>query len=330
MDYFCKPFIFNAKHYEVWKDQQCIDSADVNVRIVATISGDLIYFRLIGDFNISIEHGFMMSMQTAVQLDDRVQYGLLSSTTDRSTTPIVCNLFNDMRVVRFALVNPFRLVEFYGEYEYTQIPQIEMFANKLVNAYIRRRGGLEMVGRILGEIHNNPKELINVQDLQVMTHAMTIVFVSKVVEREDMISVATMTGYWCITKAIEQEPNNYNLYIDRILLMQYGFEGMKLIAKNILGHPTNLYNFFDSNVISEINARDMVYLMIASDIYNNPDCWTISSIEEIKKNLDEKIQNKFFSPIVSKEDIIAAGKSYQESIMKNINDRICERGDFMI
>ena len=58
-------------------------------------------------------------------LEDRVQYGRLPEYLPNnlsSKTPIVCNIFvnepsEDMNCIRFAMMAPLRLVEFYGSFD---------------------------------------------------------------------------------------------------------------------------------------------------------------------------------------------------------------------
>lgn len=50
-------------------------------------------------------------------LIDRVQYGRLTNRAWRdSKEPVVCNIFNNMKCIRFAMTSPLRIIEFYGEF----------------------------------------------------------------------------------------------------------------------------------------------------------------------------------------------------------------------
>ena len=50
-------------------------------------------------------------------LADRVQYGRLTSIGLKDANePIVCNIFNNMQCIRFAMTSPLRIIEFYGTF----------------------------------------------------------------------------------------------------------------------------------------------------------------------------------------------------------------------
>ncbi len=326
-DLFCKPFVFNSTRYEVWQDQRCTKQANTNIKIIAIPSGCYMSFRLIGNFNLDIEYGFKMGMDTAARLEDRIQYGLLGPTNSR-TTPIVCNLFNNMSCIRFALASPLRLIEFYGSYEETSITEIEKDADRFVTAFIRKQETSEMGIQLLRKIKYDPKQLETINNPQVICHAMLAISFSNIIDDEDTKDLSAMIGYWCISKAIENEPTNLNLYIDRILTMKHCFEGMKSIAASCFVRETNPFSFFSGSNMPDFEANDAIYLMQAADIYKHPQIW--ENVTAIKNDIDTRFSHNIFSQISSRDDIIAKGEEYHERLMSDINKRICEDNDLNI
>jgi hypothetical protein len=64
-----------------------------------------------------IDNFFSFTILSDDLLEDRVQYGRLNPidyVTGVASTPIVCNIFPQNGVIRFATPNPLRLVEFSG------------------------------------------------------------------------------------------------------------------------------------------------------------------------------------------------------------------------
>ena len=51
-------------------------------------------------------------------LQDRIMYGRLPQFEDncRSLVPVVCEIFNNMTTIRFALLKPLRIIEFHGSF----------------------------------------------------------------------------------------------------------------------------------------------------------------------------------------------------------------------
>lgn len=327
-DLLCKPFVFNATHYEEWRFGKCTKNENIPVKIVANIGGGYISFRLIGDFNLNIEHGFAMSLNTAARLEDRVQYGSMDATVGKSTTPLACNLFNNKTCVRFGLQSPLRVVEFYGTYIETEFSQVEKDAESLVTMFQRGRNIDNQIVSLLQNIKDNPQELENVINPQVMAHAMMVALVSNVLNDIDDKELAAMIGYWCLSRAIELEPNNDNLYADRVSLMKMGFEGMKWAALTCLNINCNPYDMFGGGM-SEMAARDAVFQMMAADVYLHPNICSGRTALALKNDLDTKISQNFFAPLNTWVQLAEKGMSYHKRMYKILSSRISDN-DFDI
>lgn len=108
-----------AVRYEEWQAGSCISQGLVDTVITAEVSGNSIYFELGDVENLRILQSFDFNCgdaDTAI-LGDRIQY--LHATSDfNPIVPIVCHVFykgDDIEYLRFAMTNPDRLIEFYGE-----------------------------------------------------------------------------------------------------------------------------------------------------------------------------------------------------------------------
>lgn len=112
-------FEFDAISYEIYEAGHCIQHAICSTHICAEFS---IYagmmFRLRNNPTY-IDDNFSLPAYSDDLLSDRVQYGRLRSIdyiSGIASTPIVCNIFPQNGVLRFATPNPLRLVEFSGKY----------------------------------------------------------------------------------------------------------------------------------------------------------------------------------------------------------------------
>lgn len=114
------PFVFHATRYEEWRDQRCTRKGNVNTMITAQVSGHSVRFSIDGNPPIQLDDTFTLPMTDADDvLADRVQYGRLprfATNYDTQTKPIVCNIFFNMTCIRFAMLQPLRIVEFYGNF----------------------------------------------------------------------------------------------------------------------------------------------------------------------------------------------------------------------
>lgn len=118
-----KSFIFKASQYEEHRDGICLRKELINCTIVAKVlSSDTIGFILLDEVPTKINPRFSLpifGVERGDILQDRVQYGRIpdSFSWDDPNEPIVCNIFNDMHCIRFAMLSPLRIIEFLGEFE---------------------------------------------------------------------------------------------------------------------------------------------------------------------------------------------------------------------
>lgn len=124
--YFKRNFIFAANRYEEWQGGYCINRGDINCVITAEFSGNLMRVFLSNTADLHILSNFEFEMDGSMILRDRIQY--IHSTYDfNPVVPIVCHLFfanGTIDYVRFAMTNPDRIIEFYGQLDKLNQPNI--------------------------------------------------------------------------------------------------------------------------------------------------------------------------------------------------------------
>lgn len=120
--YFGKSFNFKARRFEEWQAGRCISSGLCNTTIIATSSAKFLFvkpsmkFELYDEKQVNIDKTSTFYLQNSHILRDRIQYANTSSFNP--TTPCVCHIFFELgriSCVRFAMTNPDRIVEYYGE-----------------------------------------------------------------------------------------------------------------------------------------------------------------------------------------------------------------------
>ena len=111
-------FGFIANRYEEWQAGRCISRGNISTIIVAEVRGDEIHFDLDDIGNIKMQKSFVFEIldKDSSILPDRIQY--VNTASDfNPEKPVVCQLFGSystIEYVRFAMTNPDRIVEFYG------------------------------------------------------------------------------------------------------------------------------------------------------------------------------------------------------------------------
>lgn len=119
-----KSFVFEATRYEEYSNGRCIGRGVTNTQIVAKVmSADCIGFALLDEVPTHIKQHFglpIFGIGRGDILSDRIQYGRLPDADKTgwfsSDEPVVCNIFNNMTCIRFAMLSPLRIVEFYGRF----------------------------------------------------------------------------------------------------------------------------------------------------------------------------------------------------------------------
>lgn len=120
-----KNFTFKANRFEEYVNGQCTRKGLVDAKISAqtfSFNGmDGINMRLSGTCPSRINPSFgfpILGVEMGDVLEDRIQYGRIpdSFSWNDSNDPVVCNIFNNMQCIRFAMLSPLRIMEFYGEF----------------------------------------------------------------------------------------------------------------------------------------------------------------------------------------------------------------------
>lgn len=117
-----KSFVFWATRFEEYQDGKCLNNGDCNTVIIAKVmNSECIAILLQNNVPVKINRHFglpIFGIQNGDVLDDRIQYGRIpdSLSWDDSNEPVVCNIFNNLSCIRFAMMSPLRIVEFYGHF----------------------------------------------------------------------------------------------------------------------------------------------------------------------------------------------------------------------
>jgi len=138
-----KSFVFEASRFEEYQSGNCVRQGAIECKIEA----HKMFFSAYNVFSVAafseleskvagldIDGGMSFNLSGTVPnginlkfnlpiieeddvLPDRVQYGRLTNRAWKdSKEPVVCNIFNNMKCIRFAMTSPLRIIEFYGKF----------------------------------------------------------------------------------------------------------------------------------------------------------------------------------------------------------------------
>lgn len=115
-----KSFIFKATEYHEYQNGVCTAQGTCETRILGKIlNSRCIGIAILDDnpTNINQQFGLPIFGEGDV-LEDRVVYGRIPDAFDWEdpNEPVVCEIFNIMTCIRFAMFRPLRIVEFTGRF----------------------------------------------------------------------------------------------------------------------------------------------------------------------------------------------------------------------
>lgn len=119
-----RSFTFYADSFEEYQNGRCINRGMCNAQISAVVHYGKVDFSITNSDSLPttlpISTKFSISLGGPDDLlEDRIQYGRLPMNmySINSYLPIVCNIFPQNNLIRFAMLSPLRLIEFHGRIE---------------------------------------------------------------------------------------------------------------------------------------------------------------------------------------------------------------------
>lgn len=210
-------FRFVANRYEEWQGGRCISRGAIDTEIVAEVSGDTIHFDLddIADLRILQSFDFYCGDIDSADLGDRIQYSYATSDFN-PIVPMVCHLFysgNRIEYVRFAMTNPDRLIEFYGEMVELGQPSTGRYSQSSVNTSVTAeeimeeldKYGMLNVGALMEraiKLYNDNADANSIKKTEAVSEAFKLFVEACNLERD----------------AMEEDDKDYSIWMPKILM----------------------------------------------------------------------------------------------------------------
>lgn len=360
---FKKSFKFEVDNFEEWENQQCTSKGALEGEIYALVKDDTIIFKLVGMENLNIVDTFIMdlgspytqaleSKGSLMVHHDRIQYfGGMSSNPN---VPHICHLFCEygrINYVRFAFPSPDsnpmlpitkRIYEFYGDM--TELDDLsdesrEMFDDLLpteTEQYVMEAFTQAAMGNEGDAIYHplykawrsyqaDPSQLQRVKDAAAYGLGLLQFLLFGTIDDIDIQQQIASISYMFLSKAIEDDSLNSDLYLRRLLLIQHSRNAFEYTVSSVVNEGADLF----SMSMFPFTQRDALYKMEYADLTSNPALMNIDIFRNRKYDLDKKIQNNFFSG-KDAYDVILEGKELHKKILRYIEYKVleCEDIDF--
>lgn len=208
-------------------------------------------------------------------------------------------------------------------------PEIVKLAKQAATRYQNENqsGARSFLVQIYRSVKSDPKQLNQVTDFENLGKAFLLMLDQKLSDDIDTLQMMVSVGYLCISKAIEKDNQNFNLFKDRLLLLRMGHEPFKYTVMSALNlNAGGLMSFSMGN--SDLKARDAIYKMEIADIESNPILYQqVDLFRERRNEFDQKIARQFFMPEKTKENIINTGIDNHKKLFEYLENRVLLEGD---
>ena len=203
-------------------------------------------------------------------------------------------------------------------------PEIIALAKKAIAEYRNGTpdGSRPFLVQIYRSVKSDPNQLNNVSDFESLGKAFVLMMDQNLTDDIDTLQMMVSVGYLCISKAIEKDVDNADLFKDRLLLMRIGHNPLRYTVMSAL--RLNAGGFMSSSFSnSDLKARDEISRMEICDLELNPILYQyVDLLRERKIELDQMIQRDFFLPQKTLEDIIKAGIDNHVKMQEYLEKRV--------
>ena len=159
----------------------------------------------------------------------------------------------------------------------------------------------------------DPEQLQRIQDEGSFGMAFMIFLsfgtVSDIDDKQQLASIA----YLFLSKAIEKNSNDVNLYKNRILLMMLNNEAFGYTVSSAT-NPGGGFDIFSMN-LHPFESRDAMYKMEYADLMKSPQLLSVDMLSQRYSDLKYKIANGFFGQNQTSQTIIEKGRKEHTDII---------------
>lgn len=184
----------------------------------------------------------------------------------------------------------------------------------------------QLLVQIYRSVKSNPGQLKEVNDYSALGTAFLMMLDQNLSDDIDTQQMMASVSYLCISKAIEKDNSNLNLYKDRLLMLRIGHEPFSYTVMNGLNINANPFSLMGS--MATYSARDAIYKMEIADLELNPQLYNqVPFFKERKDEFDEMIGRDFFMPEKTLENVIKSGVENHIKLLEYLENRVVKEED---
>ena len=169
----------------------------------------------------------------------------------------------------------------------------------------------------------NPDQLKHIVDCGKYGMGLMIFLSYGTVSDIDIKQQIASIAYLFISKAIQNSPQNVNLYKNRLILMISNHEAFEYTVSSVVNKGEG-FMFMNMH---PFKARDAMFKMEFADLLRGPQLMSIDMLAQKYVDLKNKIANGFFGPEQNDATIKDKGNSLHEEMLSYLEDKVINEGD---
>lgn len=170
---------------------------------------------------------------------------------------------------------------------------------------------------------DNPKELNKIRDYASYAQGLVMFLSFGTVNDIDTKQQISSIAYLFISKAIEHNPSDINLYKNRLLIMILFKDVFEYTVSSVVGMGQAC--FWMS--LTPFEGRDSLFKMEYADLSVSPKLQYVNIFKQVFLDLEQKINSDFFGQNKTTESIISEGKKLHKDVLLYLESKILKNND---
>lgn len=210
--------------------------------------------------------------------------------------------------------------------------EIEILAQKAIQNIEKEQINVAKVwlSSIYEQVSKNPSCLCSVGNYGIVGKGFLFMILNRLSDDIDTLQAMSSIAYLCLSRAMEIEGDNPNLYKDRLLVLNSAYNSFKYTVMSVLAEEEATDGFailmFQSR--ADIESRDAIWQMEIADMERYPIiCSSFPYFAERKSFMMDKIKRQFFLPARNLDEVVKRGKYLHERIYRYLVNKVLVNND---
>lgn len=272
--------------------------------------------------------GYLVSAQTpfGYQDIDMGDYGLTVSLEEGKVVKCVLHMYDRNVDIEYRKVSSCSSSQRQQDCSITNITETELYVDKALAELTADNDGDEVYHPLYlawRSFQYNPRQLKNIVNYgnfgKGMSAFLSYGTVSDIDDKQQIASI----GYLFLSLAIQKNPNDVNLILNRLIIMLSNREALEYTVSSVVNKDIDLFMMN----MSQLRARDSLFKMEYADLLKDHRLLSVDLFANAFQNIKSKIQSGFFGRNETDASIIKEGEELHNEITEYLRKKVLEDND---